>query len=84
MISTRDLSLLPDVDGLRRAFQSIAMLDAILCPERYLRYYSFEAGWAVGEQLGSMNNGSGDELFAHFGPSGCWIKGFAHEAPMTQ
>jgi hypothetical protein len=32
MISTRDLSRLPDVDGLRRLLQSMAMLDAILCP----------------------------------------------------
>ena len=69
MISTRDLSLLPDVDGLRSAFQSMAMLDAILCPERLYRYYSFNSGWSVGEQVGSMNNGSGDELFAHFGPN---------------
>ena len=33
MISTRDLSLLPDVDGFRRLLQSMAMLDAVLCPE---------------------------------------------------
>lgn len=80
MISTRDLSLLPDVDGLRRTWQSMAMLDAILCPEWQFRYYSFNAAWAVGEQMGSMRDGSGDDLFAHFGPVGCWLKGFAHEA----
>ena len=83
MISTRDLSLLPDVDGLRRVLQSIAMLDAVLCPEWELRYYSFNAAWADGEQMGSMRNGSGDEFFAHFGPAGCWLKGFAHESPMS-
>jgi hypothetical protein len=83
MISTRDLSLLPDVDGLRRTWQSMAMLDAILCPEWQYRYYSFNATWGVGEQMGSMRDGSGDDLFAHFGPAGCWFKGFAHESPMT-
>ena len=83
MISTRDLSLLPNVDGLRRTLQSMAMLDAILCPEWQFRYYSFNAAWAVGEQMGSMRNGSGDDFFAHFGPAGCWLKGFAHEYPMS-
>jgi hypothetical protein len=33
--------------------------------------------------MGSMRNGSGDEFFALFNSSGCWIKGFAHEAPMS-
>lgn len=83
MISTRDLSALPDVDGLRRLLKSMAMLDAILCPEWEFRYYSFNAGWTVGEQMGSMRNGSGDEFVAHFSAAGCWIKGFAHEYPMT-
>ena len=83
MISTRDLSLLPDVDGLRSTLQSMAMLDAVLCPEWQDRYYSFNAAWSPGEQMGSMRNGSGDDFFAHFGSAGCWLKGFAHEYPMT-
>src|SRR6187401_2388373 len=83
MISTRELSLLPDVDGLRRTLQSMAMLDAILCPEWQYRDYSFNAAWSPGEQMGSMRNGSGDDFFAHFGAAGCWLKGFAHEYPMT-
>jgi hypothetical protein len=61
----------------------MAMLDAILWPEWGGRYYSFNAAWAPGEQMGSMRNGSGDDFFAHFGPAGCWLKGFAHEYPMT-
>jgi hypothetical protein len=32
-ISTENLRLLPDVDRLRALLQSLAMLDAILCPE---------------------------------------------------
>lgn len=83
MISTRNLSLLPDVDRLRRILQSMAMLDAILSPEWPYRYYSFNAHWGAGELMGSMRNGSGDHFFAHFGPAGCWLKGFAHEYPMT-
>lgn len=83
MISTRDLSLLPDVDSLRRTLRAMAMLDAILCREWQFRYYSFNTTWAAGEQMGSMRNGSGDEFFAYFGSAGCWLKGFAHEYPMT-
>jgi hypothetical protein len=83
VISTRDLSLLPGVDDLRRTLQAMAMLDAILCPEWQFRYYSFNATWAPGEQMGSMRNGSGDDLFAHFSAIGCLLKGFAHEYPMT-
>ena len=83
MISTLDLSRLPSPDALRRAMQSMAMLDAILCPDWQGRYYSFNCQWAAGEQMGSMRNGCGDDLHAHFGPAGCWVKGFAHEAPMS-
>jgi hypothetical protein len=83
MISTRDLSLLPDVESLRRIWQSMAMLDAILCPDWEYRYYSFNAAWGAGEQLGSMRSGSGDSLMAHFGTAGCWLKGFAHESPLS-
>lgn len=83
MISTRDLALLPDVDGLRRTLQSMAMLDGILCPRWEFRYYSFNAMWASGEQMGSMRNGSGDDFYAHFSTAGCWLKGFAHEYPLS-
>jgi hypothetical protein len=83
MISTRDLSGLPDVDGLRRLLRSMAMLDAILMREWQDRYYSFNCKWSKGEQMGSMRNGSGDHFFALFNKAGCWLKGFAHDEPMT-
>lgn len=83
MVSTRDLSLLPDIDGLRRVLQSMAVLDAILCPEWVFRYYSFNAMWSADEQLGSMRNNCGDDFVALFNPAGCWLKGFAHESSMT-
>jgi hypothetical protein len=83
MISTRDLSALPDIDALKRLMQSMAMLDAVLSPEWQYRYYSFNAKWAKGEQMGSMRNGSGDDLHALFTKDGCFLKGFGHESPMT-
>src|SRR5262245_42187834 len=83
MISTRDMSLLPDVDGLRNTLRSMALLDAILSPDWAGRYYSFNSRWSRGAQLGSMRNGSGDEIAAHFSAAGCWLKGFAHEYPLS-
>jgi hypothetical protein len=82
-ISTRHLTLLPDVDRLRTLLQSMAMLDAILSPDWQYRYYSFNAHWSGGEQMGSMRNGSGDDFFALFNASGCFLKGFAHESLMS-
>jgi hypothetical protein len=83
MISTRNLSQLPDVDGLHRLLQSMALLDAILCRDWQFRYYSFNSHWCEGEQMGSMRNGQGDDFFVLFNKHGCFFKGFAHEAPMT-
>ncbi len=83
MISTRDLSGLPDIDTLRRRMQSMAVLDAILSPDWQFRYFSFNSKWSKGEQMGSMRDGCGDDLFAHFTKAGCFLKGFAHESPMS-
>ncbi|MFO0819990.1 MAG: hypothetical protein U1A77_18720 [Pirellulales bacterium] len=83
MISTLDLTRLPNVARLREVLRSMAMLDAILCPDWDGRYYSFDARWAKGEEMGSMRNGSGDELFALFNDYGCFLKGFVHDSPLA-
>lgn len=77
--STRTLQL-PGVIPLKRLLQSVAMLDAIICPEWEYRYYSFNANWAAGEMMGSMRNGQGDGFFALFNCHGVFIKGFDHES----
>jgi hypothetical protein len=79
-ISTRNLEGLPDVLGLRRLLQSMAMLNAIIQPNPVYRDYSFNAHWAQGQMMGSMNNGSGDEFFALFTGHGAFLKGFDHES----
>ena len=83
MISTQDLSRLLDIAQLKALSQSLALLDAILQPDWQYRYYSFNARWADGEQLASMRDGSGDEYYLLFTPSGAILKGFAHESDMT-
>lgn len=84
MPSTRDPSALPDIGGLRRLSQSLAMLDAILCPEWEYRYHSFNAHWGDGEEMASMRDGSGDDYFILFTRAGAIMKGFAHESAAWQ
>lgn len=78
-ISSKDLSELPPPKQLRCLFQSLAVLDAIMCPEWEYRYYSHDCAWGPGETMGSMRNGEGDDLFALFNRHGCFMKGFNHE-----
>lgn len=71
--------LLPAIPQLRRITQSLAMLDAILCPEWEYRYYSFNSQWGPGEEMASMRNGEGDDWFLLLDSAGAALKGFAHE-----
>jgi hypothetical protein len=83
MISTRDLSEMPDIEGLRKLSQSLAVLDAIHCPEWEYRYYSFNEHWSPEQAMASMRNGEGDDYFALFTTSGVIMKGFVVEALMS-
>lgn len=74
---------LPDVPTLRAWSQSMAVLDAVLSPEWDVRYFSFDARWAEGEQLASMRNGSGDEYSFTFTPAGTYGRGFDHESELS-
>jgi hypothetical protein len=81
MISTRDLTRLPDIPSFRRLTRALAMLDAFLSPVWQYSYYSFDSQWADGEMMASMRNGSGDLWFALLCPAGVALHGLAHEAP---
>lgn len=83
MISTRDLHNLPQPNTLRRLLQGLALLDAILEEEWQYRYYSFNSKWSATAQMGSMRNGCGDDFFAVFDASGCFLRGFDHASAMT-
>ncbi|MBT2408834.1 hypothetical protein J7I97_33485 [Streptomyces sp. ISL-87] len=74
---------LPAIADLRDLCRSLAMLDAILSPDWESRYYSFNAGWAGGEEMASMRNGSGDEYSIVFSAAGAYVRGFDHESPMS-
>ncbi len=45
--------------------------------------FAYDPSWSRSTQVGCYDNGGGDELYAHFTPQGCFIKGFAHEYEMT-
>jgi hypothetical protein len=81
-ISTRDLTVWPDIPSLRRLLQSLAMLDAIVEREWEYRYYSFDSRWGRDRAMGSMRDGCGDHWFALLLPAGAGVVGLAHEAPM--
>ena len=70
----KTLADFPTPETLKRRMQSLAMLDALLCPDWEPRYFCFTRHWDAGEAMGSVRNGSGDELFALFTPAGCFIK----------
>lgn len=64
--------------------QSLAMLDAILCPDWEFRYFSFNGDWEPGEQLGLMRNGEGDDWLLFFNFEGVILKGFKHDSAMAE
>lgn len=82
-VSTRNLSLLPDIEPLRQRMQQMAVLAEIVGIECSPQAYEFHPKWSKNEQMGAYKNGSGDELFVHFTRAGCYINGFAHESTMT-
>ncbi|QNR83030.1 hypothetical protein H9N25_13695 [Pedobacter riviphilus] len=77
MISTKNLSLLPDRTSLENICKAISVLDAIICQEWQYRYYSFYSNWGPDEQCLQMRNGSGEEIHILFLPNGCAINGTA-------
>lgn len=81
--STQNLSLIPHPDKLQNLTQSLASLEAILCPEWEDRYYSYNKAWTEEEACCQMRNGSGDEMLILFSPAGTVINGFAHESEMS-
>ncbi|MDH6516501.1 MULTISPECIES: hypothetical protein [unclassified Streptomyces] len=74
---------LPGIAVLREHCRSLAMLEAVLCPEWAYRYHSFDDHWAEGESMASMRNGSGDDYSIVFSGAGAYVRGFDHESPMS-
>jgi hypothetical protein len=74
---------LPAPADLERFSIAIAALDAVLCPDWELRYFSYDPAWGDGERMASMDNGSGDTYQVVFGPTGTVLRAFDHESPLS-
>lgn len=74
-----NLDNFPHPDVLKKASQSLAMLEAIIMPEWDYRYFSFNNFWDNGESMGSMRDGEGNELFILFYASTAIGKVFAKD-----
>ncbi len=83
MLSTRNLSLLPDIESLRQRLQQMAAIESVFAIEYGASQFEFHPQWDRSEQMGAFKNGSGDEIYAHFTQAGCIIIGFAHESAMS-
>lgn len=79
MISTQDLTALPDMATLQRLCQSLAVLDAINSQDPEFRYYTYNPNWDLGEALFEMSDGEGDQMLVLFRPEGCCISGYLSE-----
>lgn len=67
------------IDEITKKLKSIALLEAIVCPEWEYRYYSYNSRWGDGEEMASMRNGSGDEWFLWLKDGLAAIKVLCHE-----
>ncbi|MGW8983721.1 hypothetical protein ACWGQ9_13780 [Streptomyces parvus] len=73
---------LPGIPALTDLCRSLAMLDAILCPEWDHRWHGFDAQWSATEAMASMRDGAGGEYSVVFSAAGAYARGFDHESPM--
>lgn len=72
---------LPDAPRLMALLRANAALDAILMPDWELRYFSFNSRWDDAEDLGSLRNGQGTEIFCLFSSEVSFLKGFEPDYP---
>lgn len=66
--SISSIEELPSIRRVQRAAQGLALLDAVMAPDREYRYFSFNINWdgQHEEMMASMKSGEGSEYFLHF------------------
>lgn len=74
---------LPAIGVVRRWSQSLAVLDAIMSANAEYRCFSFDGEFGPGQARASMRDGSGDEYSITFTDDGAFLRGFAHESPLS-
>ncbi|GLB47847.1 hypothetical protein [Neptunitalea lumnitzerae] len=81
LVSTLNLGLLSSPADLEKTCKSLAVLEAIICPEWKNRYCTFEI--INNESLFHLQNEQGDHMCIWFTRHGVLINGFAMESTMN-
>lgn len=78
------VDFLPAPSVLKAVSKALAVLDLIVEPDPWLRYYSYHPDWGPAEDLASMRDGEGNEYSIVFLPDGAaYARGFDHESPVS-
>lgn len=83
VLSTDNLNILPSPEKLQATCRSLAVLDAILCPETENRCFNYNKNYSRYEELFEMKDGEGNYLQVLFHIAGTVINGFACESQMN-
>ncbi|MDY3595648.1 hypothetical protein [Anaerotignum sp.] len=81
MLSTKDLSILPDVGRLKNFCKGLAALDIIMLEEEwsFIRHYTYNPTWRKGKEAFFATDGSDQSMIVMFAPEGCVINGVDSE-----
>lgn len=81
MLSTKDLSTLPDVGRLKNFCKGLAALDIIMLEEEwsFIRHYTYNPTWRKGKEAFFATDGSDQSMIVMFAPEGCVINGVDSE-----
>ncbi len=81
MLSTKDLSALPNVRRLKNFCKGLEALDIIMLEEEwsFIRHYSYNPVWRKGKEAFFATDGSDQSMLVMFTPEGCVINGVDSE-----
>ena len=77
MISTKNLSGLPNVNCLKAYCKGLAALDIIMLEKEwsFIRHYTYNPAWRKGKEAFFATDGSDQSMIVMFTPEGCVING---------
>ena len=81
MISTKDLSGLPNAERLNAFCKGLAALDVIMLKEEwsFIRHYTYNPAWRKGKEAFFATDGGDQSMIVMFAPEGCVINGVDSE-----
>ncbi len=81
MISTKDLSGLPNAERLKAFCKGLAALDVIMLKEEwsFIRHYTYNPAWRKGKEAFFATDGGDQSMIVMFAPEGCVINGVDSE-----